>query len=510
MPTGGGKTLASLAFALRHALSHGLQRVIYVIPYTSIIEQNAGVFREAFALLSEELGRDIVLEHHSNLDPRHETTVSRLSAENWDAPLIVTTNVQFFESLHANRSKPCRKLHNIANAVVILDEAQALPVRLLSPILGTLRSLVQDFRATVLLCTATQPALEARSDFTIGIPSEAIREIIPEPEELFGKLKRVKTSNLGTLGDDELVERVLAHSAEGCLLVLNTTKAARELHGKLAPHAEVLHLSARMCPAHRSEVLTAIKNRVAGPIIVVSTQVIEAGVDISFPAVFRAECGLDSFAQAAGRCNRHGEHGDGVEAGGRVFFFAPKDHPIPSQLVEIAEAAGITRANILGLFPDEELLSLGAIRVFFEHSIWQAGPRTNQWDQPAILSHFGGGTGVRPFEAFAFQSAAEAFQMIPLTRSIIIPWKEEGENLAKELRRLARQGRPPNRSHYRRAQRLAVQVYDREWRAFANRVELLHDEAFPILIHPENDYDEQTGLKPPASADDPEAFICGL
>lgn len=510
VPTGGGKTLSSLAFALRHAVAHGLQRVIYVIPYTSIIEQNAEVFREAFAPLSHELGSEIVLEHHSNLEPKHESVRSRLAAENWDAPLVVTTNVQLFQSLYASRTSRCRKLHNIANAVIILDEAQSLPARLLTPILSALRSLVQDFGSTVLLCTATQPALEKRDDFTIGIPGEAIREIIPDRVTLFKNLERVKTRHLGNVSDDALLTQVLARADRGSLLIVNTTKAARELRAKLVPRVHVLHLSARMCPAHRGHVLAKIKALHHERAVVVSTQVIEAGVDISFPVVFRAECGLDSFAQSAGRCNRHGELGIGPDAGGEVFFFEPAEHPIPRQLSDLAEAAGITRAHIIGLFAEEKFLSLEAIRAFFEQSIWQAGPRTNQWDQSKVLSFLAGGTGSHPFEALAFESAAAAFQLIPQkTRPVIIPWGAEGEALADELRLLEKQQRPPNRSHHRRAQRFTVQIYEHEWASLSNRIELLHDSAFPLLIHPKNDYDSATGLKPPDTADRPDAFIFG-
>lgn len=510
VPAGGGKTLSSLAFALRHALAHGLRRIIYVIPYTSIIEQNADVFRKAFAGLSAEIGRETVLEHHSNLDPEHDSTISRLAAENWDAPLVVTTNVQFFESFYANRSKPCRRLHNIARSVIILDEAQSLPARLLSPVLAALRSLVLDFHSTVVLCTATQPALEKREDFTVGIPADAVREIISDRNELFIRLRRTNTKHLGKLNDDALLLHVLPRTKQGCLLILNTTKAARVLHARLAEHVRALHLSARMCPAHRTKVLAEIRSHRTEPIAVVSTQVIEAGVDISFPAVFRAECGLDSFAQAAGRCNRHGELGTGLEARGEVFFFQPEDHPIPRLLTDLAEAAGITRAHILERFAEDELLSLEAIRTYFEFAIWQAGPRTNRWDETGVLSCFGGGTGPRPFEAFAFQSAADAFEMIPQkTRAIIIPWGVEGRALERDLRLLTKQGRPPNRFHHRRAQRFTVQIYEHEWIAYQNRIDPLYEDAFPVLIHPENDYDEHTGLKPPASPDNPEAFFCG-
>lgn len=327
VPTGGGKTLSSLFFALLHAIKHNQRRIILVIPFTSIIKQNADVFREVFAPLSRKLGRDIVLEHHSKFEPSKETTENRLASENWDSPLIVTTNVQFFESLYANRASRCRKLHRIARSVIIFDEVQALPNALLHPIIRALRCLVHDLHATAVLCTATQPALEQRDDFKIGIPSSEITPIIQNEPSLFATLERVTSHDLGPLNDDTLTDHILIHSPNGCLLILNTTKAAQTLYEKLTPHANALHLSARMCPRHVMLVLARAKRlrKQGKPVVLVSTQLIEAGVDISFPTVYRAECGLDSFAQAAGRCNRNGELKDsiGERIKGKVYHFQP-------------------------------------------------------------------------------------------------------------------------------------------------------------------------------------------
>jgi CRISPR-associated endonuclease/helicase Cas3 len=181
VPTGGGKTLSSLAFALRHAIKHGMRRIIYVIPLTSIIEQNADVFREALRSISDKLRRDVVLEHHSNLDPEKETTINRLAAENWDAPLIVTTSVQFYESLFANKTSRCRKLHRLGRSVIILDEAQTLPVDYLKPCLGALQELTANYGASIVICTATQPAIEKREGFDIGLKKPF--EIILNPSQ---------------------------------------------------------------------------------------------------------------------------------------------------------------------------------------------------------------------------------------------------------------------------------------------------------------------------------------
>ena len=358
VPTGGGKTLSSLLFALRHAKKHGMRRVILVIPFTSIIKQNADVFRDAFATLSKSLRREIVLEHHSKFDPAKETEANRLAAENWDAPLIVTTNVRFFESLFANKTSACRKLHRTARSVIIFDEAQALPNHLLAPILRSLDCLVHDLNSTVVLCTATQPALEKREGFHVGIPPEEVTEIIRDKVSLFETLERVTPHNLGPLDDSALVSHILDHASEGCLLILNTTKAAQSLHAQLSANTNALHLSARMCPRHIMLVLSQAKRlrRKGVPVVLVATQLVEAGVDISFPIVYRAECGLDSFAQAAGRCNRNGELSP---AKGAVFLFQPIDHPTPKGLADLAANAAVTRTQIVPTFTDGIALSPG-------------------------------------------------------------------------------------------------------------------------------------------------------
>jgi CRISPR-associated endonuclease/helicase Cas3 len=514
VPTGGGKTLSSLLFALRHAKANDKRRAIFVIPFTSIIKQNADVFREVFADLSKELGRDIVLEHHSKFDPNKETTTNRLASENWDAPLIVTTNVQFFESLFANRTGACRKLHRIARSVIVFDEVQALPNHLYAPILRGLRCLVKDLRTTAVLCTATQPALERRDDFHIGIPSDEIYPIIKDEQTLFSVLKRVESHYLGAIDDVSLIDHVLEHADKGCLLVLNTTKAAQTLFEKLGERTNALHLSARMCPAH---VIAALKQakalREAGEsVVLISTQLIEAGVDISFPVVYRAECGLDSFAQAAGRCNRHGELVDqeGQAVPGRVYFFEPTDHPIPKALAELVSSAAISRAHIIPNFDAGDLLSLEAIRAYFEQAIWQAGPRTDQWDKPHIVS------GDMPcfapesntLTSYNFKTAAERFSLIPsITHSVIIPWGDEGEVLVEEIRNLNQFKLAPNRKHYRRAQQFSVQIYEHEWQKIQDKLSFYCDEAFAVLTHPKNDYHKHTGIKRPDAADDPSAFM---
>ena len=313
VPTGGGKTLSGMAFALEHAISHGMRRIIYVIPYTSIIEQTAEI-------LSSIFGAENVIEHHSNLDAEKETQRTRLAAENWDAPIIVTTNVQFFESLYAAKPSRCRKLHHMIGSVIILDEAQLLPPELLEPCVGAINELVSNYGATIILSTATQPALPKLRNF---------HPIILDPENLYTRLKRTKIvlpPDLDLSVDWQSLSKKMQNH-EKVLCIVNTRSDCYELH-KHMPSGTV-HLSALMCGAHRSEVIGQIKHKLnqKGPLRVISTQLVEAGVDIDFPVVYRAIAGLDSIAQAAGRCNREGKLKDPGQLGEVHVFVPPKPAP---------------------------------------------------------------------------------------------------------------------------------------------------------------------------------------
>ena len=335
VPTGGGKTLSSLAFALDHAVKYGKSRIVYAIPYTSIIEQTADVYRKIFG--------DVVIEHHSNLtnDMEEEgqygwSRKRRLATENWDAPLIVTTNVQLFESLFAARSSRCRKLHNLVNSVVVLDEAQMLPPGFLQPIVDVIRLLSAQYGITFVLCTATQPALHTQKrghDRMILRGLDSTTEIVKNPQELAGKLKRVQIHVPENLerGEswDALAEKISAHST--VLGIVNRRRDCRELHRRM-PQGTI-HLSAQMCGEHRSVVIAQIRQQLAQgkPLRVVSTQLIEAGVDVDFPVVYRALAGIDSIAQAAGRCNREGKL-----RCGDVFVFCPPE-PAPRGLLRFGE-----------------------------------------------------------------------------------------------------------------------------------------------------------------------------
>ena len=298
VPTGGGKTFTSMAFALEHAKQHGMRRVIYVIPFTSIIEQNAAEFRKAFG----ELGEQAVLEHHSTFDDgklQNEATKDklRLASENWDAPIVVTTAVQFFESLFADRSSRCRKLHNIAGSVIILDEAQMLPLNLLLPIMQAIKELAQNYRCSVVMCTATQPAVQAENGFYRGF--ENVREIAPKPTALFDKLRRTTVQHIGTQTDADLLAKLAEHPQ--MLVIVNNRRHARSLYDQAKHFDGTFYLTTLMCAKHRSQKLDEIRGRLkkGKPCRVIATSLIEAGVDVDFLLVMRAEAGLDSVAQAA-------------------------------------------------------------------------------------------------------------------------------------------------------------------------------------------------------------------
>lgn len=349
VPTGGGKTRSSLAFALNHSVQHGLDRVIVAVPYTSIIEQTVGVYRKIF-------GDEAVLEHHSAAcavlsdpeDARKFAAQARLATQNWDAPLVVTTTVQLFESLFANRPSRCRKLHNIVGSVIVLDEVQTLPLGLLEPILSVLRELVRRYRVTVVLCTATQPALEGKSRYLEGFESELVRDIVQRDRagQHFKDLSRVDYTLPTEAWSWEHLGQNVQSNAQA-LVVLNTRKDALSVLDVLGTesatfqsletpeiavqealnYSEVLHLSTLLCGAHRRQVLDTVRNRLKNRqlCLLVSTQVVEAGVDLDFPVVYRALGPFDRIVQAAGRCNREGK----MQHKGRVVIFQPEDGGSP-------------------------------------------------------------------------------------------------------------------------------------------------------------------------------------
>jgi CRISPR-associated endonuclease/helicase Cas3 len=423
VPTGGGKTLSSLAFALEHARIHNevhvKRRIIYAIPFTSIIEQNADVFRKF-------VGADAVLEHHSNLDvaPEKENGKARLATENWDAPLIVTTNVQLFESLHASRTSRCRKLHNIVNSIIILDEAQQIPRDFHAPITQIMQQLTEHFGVTWVLCTATQPVLtESKNTFgqvlLKGLSN--VREIISNPAELASQLKRVEVQ-MPSADDPKLSWQELSNKLEkeNCVLaIVNTRRQARALFELLPEDENNLHLSAHMCAQHRTVVIEEIKARLKErreggqrPLRVVSTQLIEAGVDVDFDVVYRSLAGLDSIAQSAGRCNREGHFKIG-----KVIVFKP-EQPAPPGFLRQAEDV-TTQLIASGQLVDP--LSPESFKKYFT-LMNSKGDRDKHGILDLLKAHQSNDAPL----AIQFRTAAEKFRLIDDNGvSIVVPFKPD-------------------------------------------------------------------------------------
>ena len=462
VPTGGGKTFTSMAFALEHAKRHGMRRVIYVIPFTSIIEQNAAEFRKAFG----ELGEQAVLEHHSTFDDgklQNEATKDklRLASENWDAPIVVTTAVQFFESLFADRSSRCRKLHNIAGSVIILDEAQMLPLNLLLPIMQAIKELAQNYRCSIVMCTATQPAVQAENGFYRGF--ENVREIAPEPETLFAQLRRTTVQHIGTQTDADLLAKLAEHPQ--MLVIVNNRRHARSLYDQAKHLDGTFHLTTLMCAKHRSQKLDEIRGRLKNgeSCRVIATSLIEAGVDVDFPLVMRAEAGLDSVAQAAGRCNREGKR---PSENSFVWIFAPEEQwKAPPELA--------TQAAVMRLTADsfsDDLLSTQAVAAYFAELYQLKG---SELDNKKILKmHNDTGQSLD----FPFQTVADKFRMIEShMQPLIIPFDGEAENLISSLHQADHIG-----GLLRKLQPYTVQIPEKALAALykAGRIEPINEKNF--------------------------------
>jgi CRISPR-associated endonuclease/helicase Cas3 len=441
VPTGGGKTLASLSFALDHAVRHGLSRIIYVIPYTSIIEQTAKVFRDALATDTD------ILEHHASFDwERFEkgkqpddadgTAKLRRAAENWDVPIVVTTAVQFFESLFANRSSRCRKLHNIANSVVVLDEAQTLPIHLLRPCLAALDELARNYHTSVVLCTATQPAIKISDGFKTGLAINAERELAPDPTRLYDALKRVAVESRGATTDEEIATRF--RGSDRMLCIVNGRQHAQALFGAIRDLPGAYHLTTFMCPRHRRIVLDTIRARLEAkqPVRLVATSLIEAGVDVDFPEVWRAAAGLESIAQAAGRCNR-----EGTLDSGRVVVFEPAEQKLQHEIAQRWQATAVAWRQ------EDDLLGLGAVRRYFREFYWSKGDAA--LDVSKVNDRNGGildaiRERARDF-TFPFAGIAQAFRLIDdIMEPVIVPWKANAADTEAEdlLARIAAMERP--------------------------------------------------------------------
>jgi CRISPR-associated endonuclease/helicase Cas3 len=395
VPTGGGKTLASLAFALEHARHHALDRIIYAIPFTSVIDQTARIFRDV-------LGPDLVLEHHSAIEAsaefvREGAEKLRLAMEDWAAPIVVTTNVQLFESLFSNRPARCRKLHNLARSVIVLDEAQTIPLHLLRPAVAAIAELARNYGTTIVLCTATQPAL-ASPEFKGGLSFQTTSELAPNPIRLYEALKRAVVLHGGEMSDDDLVAE-LARTPQA-LVIVNSRAHALALFRKAASKLDgVVHLTTRQYAMHRQSILADVKNRLQKglPCRLIATSLVEAGVDLDFPRVWRAEAGLDQIAQAAGRCNREGRR---PLQSSVVTVFRPAEFRSPREIEMLAgNFRDISRRH-------EDLLTPEALRDYFLDVYWRSG---DTLDEKRILEAFRvDATGTD----FAYRSVAERFRMI--------------------------------------------------------------------------------------------------
>ena len=507
VPTGGGKTLASLAFALKHAMTHGLRRVIYVAPYLTILEQNEQAIRAALGL---DPRTTALFAHHSPLDPLGDSSSESTQndhgirlAENWDAPLIVTTNVQFFESLFSNQTSRCRKLHNIARSVVILDECQTLPPDLVAPTCGMLRQLATDWKTTLVLCTATQPAF-AHEQLTAAERLVA-REIIPPHTNLFQRLKRVNLvwpgGNDAAMDWQELVHSIeqtaqsmkrTAATAPAALVVVNSRRAARELFTALKTRFSdgVYHLSTSMCPAHRTRTLESVRQRLLhrSRCFLVSTQLIEAGVDIDFPVVFRELAPLEAIIQAAGRCNREGclKDQQGLTCG-RVIVFRSR--------------AAIEEPR--RYFPSDRWYQAG--RSTLENHFLQTG-RLPQIDSPGDISeyytrlyHSGSldKTGIQNGRSnLKFADVAENYRLISedgaaVTVATWQPFQDHVEELLQKVRR------DPCRATLRALAPSQLNLRTHELREHRRSLAAISDRIDHLVWY--GPYDDELGLNPEAA-----------
>jgi CRISPR-associated endonuclease/helicase Cas3 len=474
VPTGGGKTLASLGFALEHACRHGKRRVIYAIPYTSIIEQTADVFRAVFKALPQ----DPVVEHHSQADADGQTLSSRLACENWDGPLIVTTNVQLFESLFGARTSMCRKLHRLADSVIVLDEAQQLPAEFLQPILDVLRLLMAHYGVTVVFCTATQPVLTSRTSFDVhrnlrGFDADEVREIVADPDALFGALQRVRVRLPVSLDQRNDWDHVVAGVANApCVLtIVNRRNDAREIWCRLPD--DPIYLTTNLCGAHRAASIDEIRQRLAArregndgrPLRVVSTSLIEAGVDVDFPVVWRALAGLDAIAQAAGRCNREGRQ-QGL--GELIVFVSPDGVPQGA----LSRAVAASRSVLAGLADADgaHLLNKREWMAEYFRRYYHDCPHGHDRYEIVDLLHRGvKGLKLADSLQVAFRTAAERFRLIPDEDTAIVYVRYSASGNYEEIDRLLGllSSGACDRWMMRKLQRYAVNVRKRQVEAMA-------------------------------------------
>lgn len=475
VPTGGGKTLSSLLWAMRHAIHNGQKRIVIAIPYTSIIMQTASVLRQIF-------GEENVLEHHSNFSPEaiKEEQVRekiKLATENWDYPIVVTTNVQLFESMFSNKPSKCRKLHNLANSVIILDEVQTLPTDYLQPIVDSLKSYNKLFKTSLLFTTASQPVLSGLIEGCIpnaafkGI--EKVTELIPDELKLHHKLRRVKLEidNEGKTYD-EVATMLCKHKKVLC--IVNTRKDAKELYERLPREGLALHLSKNMCPAHIRETIqqmkAALKDEKNEIIRVVSTQLVEAGVDIDFPVVYRQEAGLDSILQAAGRCNREGKNGLCTT---HVFSLS-KEHHLPNDRINKANNARLMMINVSDWFAPVTMTEY--FRRFYKE--------TDTFDRNQMVNK------LYDRKKIYFEKAAKAFHLIENKgKDVIVCWANSMD-LVQELLE-----KGPSYKLIKNLSQYCVNIYDQDFEALQQMGVIKEIYVGIYVVEHKIQYDDHIGLR---------------
>lgn len=484
VPTGGGKTYASLRFALHHAKKHNLDRIIYIIPFTSIIEQNASAIREVLDGLDED---DWVLEHHSSLEPEQQTWRSKLACDNWDKPIVLTTMVQFLESIFSSGTRGARRLHQLSNAVLVFDEIQTLPIHCVHLFNNTINYLTRFSNTTALMCTATQPLLNQLPERIKALGELNLKpekELTPNIERLYHQLERVRIKNLSKSNgwtEAEIVQLMLSQLNEvrSCLVITNTKAWAKNLflalENQVSQETKVFHLSTGMCSAHRKEILNEVRARlsIGLPTLCISTQLIEAGVDIDFNCVVRFVAGLDSIAQAAGRCNRNGK----LQLGS-VLLLNPAQESI-GMLQDIKAGIEATK-RIFTEFGEEELLKPAAMSRYFQYYFYD---RHKEMTYPAkhgqsILSLLSNNLRIGPYRDsnpfvlnHSFMTAAKHFKAIDApVDSVIVPFNQEARSV---IARLCSLDKRFDATSYRRllksAQKFSVNVFPNVWQKLIER-----------------------------------------
>ncbi|MEQ1636370.1 MAG: CRISPR-associated helicase Cas3' [Methylococcales bacterium] len=479
VPTGGGKTYASLRYALHHANTHGLERIIYVIPYTSIIEQNAEAIRKAVEQEGDQF--PWVLEHHSNLEPENQTWHSKLAAENWDAPIVLTTMVQFLETLFSGGTRGVRRLHQLANSVIIFDEIQTLPINCTHLFCNALNFLGAHTKTTAVLCTATQPLLDQLKTPEKGqLLIHKENHLMPDVRELFDQLKRVEISNKTKSegwSEEEIAELALSEfKVKGnCLVIVNTKAWAQALYVRCSDSVDrdsLFHLSTNQCSAHRNELFHRMRARLAAklPVLCFSTQLIEAGVDIDFASVIRFLAGLDSIAQAAGRCNRNGRLDTAT-----VHVVNPAKETI-DQLIDIKEGQKQAQ-RVFGEIINKSLLDPEVMELYFKYYFYnRADEMTYRLNEKQIgrtdtllnllsENNLNIGRNAPLHLKQSFMTAGNAFKAIDApTQSVIVPY-QQGKQLITELCGIAKEFNAA--SYYsclKQAQKFSINVFPNVWK----------------------------------------------